>query len=45
VGNTTKDDACAANLAVHPHGRGEYRMFHMHDPPLDGSPPRAWGIP
>ena len=32
-------------LTVHPHGRGEYYGDRKRRGLVNGSPPRAWGIP
>ncbi len=44
VGNTTYHWKKNKDGEVHPHGRGEYRLYLKFDPEKTGSSPRAWGI-
>src|SRR5690606_3350618 len=45
VGTTRMRSACSARLSVHPHVRGDDRVFRAGAPQCVGSPPRAWGRP
>ena len=45
VGNTCDFRLRSRASQVHPHGRGEHVQFRAHQPPGDGSSPRAWGTP
>ena len=45
VGTTNKENMPLAKRAVHPHVRGDYIWVGKHQVPVDGSPPRAWGLP
>jgi len=43
VGNTLSVPPASTNRAVHPHVRGEHRLFPCTKAALPGSSPRAWG--